>query len=139
MRDLDLGGGIIVPAQLLRSSTSRSGGPGGQNVNKVETRATIEVDVDALPLPDDRKQRIRERLATRINRNGALQVTSQAERSQLMNRDRALARIEELLRNAIAEQKPRRKTRASKAAKEKRIVEKKKRGQTKKLRRAKDD
>src|SRR5437667_2814281 len=124
MRDLDLGNGVVVPASLLRAATSRSSGPGGQNVNKVETRVTIELDVDALPLPDDRKQRIRDRLATRINRNGVLHVTSQAERSQLANRDRALARMEELLRDALTEQKPRRKTRATKAAKQRRIDEK---------------
>ena len=132
MRDFDLGNGVIVPAQLLRAETSRSGGPGGQNVNKVETRVTIALDVDALPLPDDRKQRIRERLAGRINREGTLRVTSQAERSQLANRDRALARMEELLRDALVEAKPRRRTRATRASKERRLEEKKRRAKIKK-------
>lgn len=134
MRDLDLGDGTIVPSPLLRAVTSRSGGPGGQNVNKVETRVTIEVDVDALPLPDDRKARIRERLAGRINKAGVLRVTSQAERSQLANRDRALARMEELLADAITEQETRKPTRISRTQKRRRLEEKKRRAQTKKLR-----
>ena len=136
MRDLDLGNDIVVPAQSLRAATSRSGGPGGQNVNKVESRVTIETDVDALPISDEQKQLVRTRLAGRINRDGVLRVTSQVERSQLANRDRALARMEELLRDALVEQRPRRKTRASKAAKQRRLEEKKKRSMTKKLRSA---
>jgi ribosome-associated protein len=134
MRDLDLGNGIIVPAPLLRAATSRSGGPGGQNVNKVESRVTIEVDVDALPISDEQKALVRARLGGRINKDGVLRVTSQAERSQLANRDRALARMEELLRDSLIEQRPRKKTRVSRAAKQRRIEEKKKRGETKKLR-----
>lgn len=134
MRDLDLGDGFVVPADLLRAVFSRSGGPGGQNVNKVETRVTIEVDVDALPLPEDRKARVRERLASRINREGVLRVTSQVARSQSDNRERALGRMEELLRESLIEQKPRRKTRVPRGVKEKRLEEKKKRGEKKRLR-----
>ena len=134
MRDLDLGDGTVVPADLLRAVFSRSGGPGGQNVNKVETRVTIEVDVDALPLPEERKARLRQRQASRINSDGVLRVTSQVARSQSDNRDRALARMEELLRESLIEQKPRRKTRVPKGVKEKRLEEKKKRGEKKRLR-----
>lgn len=134
VRDLQLADGTIVPESLLRTSTSRSGGPGGQNVNKVETRVTIEISVDALPLPEEKKALIRERLAGRINREGLLRVTSQAARSQIENRDRALIRLEELLDEAMTVAKPRRKTKATRASKEKRLEEKKRRAETKRLR-----
>ncbi|MDQ6799588.1 MAG: aminoacyl-tRNA hydrolase [Acidobacteriota bacterium] len=139
MRDLDLGEGITIPAAMLRASTSRSSGPGGQNVNKVESRVTVEVSVDELPLNAEQKQSIRERLGGRINRAGILSVTSQAERSQFANRQRAVARLEEILRDAIRPRKPRKQTRTSKAQKKRRLEDKRRRAMQKRLRSARED
>ncbi len=126
---------LTIPDSELRYSTSRSGGPGGQNVNKLETKVTLEFEIAASAvLSEEQKTTLAERLATRINREGVLRVTSQKYRSQIQNRDAAIARFIELVHDALQERPKRKPTRVPRGAKKKRLEEKKKRSELKRLR-----
>lgn len=134
---VEIGEGIAIPEEELSFVSSRSGGPGGQNVNKLETRVTLRFDLAGSPsLTEEQKARLRERLATRVTRAGVLHVTSQKHRSQSANREAAVERFAELLREALREETPRRKTRVPKAAKRRRVEEKRRRSQRKRERAA---
>jgi ribosome-associated protein len=101
---IEIAPGLAIPDAELAFAASRSGGPGGQNVNKVATKVTLTFDVAASPsLTDAQRDRIRARLATRISKDGVLQVVSQRHRTQGANRAAALERFVELLRHALAE------------------------------------
>ena len=114
---------------------SRSSGPGGQNVNRVETRVTLLFDVHGSPsLTDAQKQRIAMRLNTRINKEGILRVVSQRFRTQDANRKASIERFHELIAGALARQRRRRKTRVPRAAKRRRIESKRRRGEVKRSR-----
>jgi ribosome-associated protein len=127
--------GLLIPENELTFTASRSGGPGGQNVNKVSSKVTLTFDVrGSTVLSEEQKRKILGKLATRISKEGILQVVSQRTRSQELNRTDALTRFCELLRQALTPQRARIKTRASAAAKQQRIEEKKKRGLTKQAR-----
>lgn len=132
---IEINPGLAIPESELTFRASRSSGPGGQNVNKVNSRITIEFDLDGSPsLSDDQKARIREKLAARISTEGILQVSSQKFRTQRGNRDEAIAQFARLLRSALHEKRKRKKTRVSKAAKQKRLDDKKARAQLKRNR-----
>ena len=120
---------LTIPEEELSFTASLSSGPGGQNVNKVNTRVTLWCDVaNSQSLSVSQKDRILSRLTTRVNKKGVLRVVSQKYRSQAANRETALERFVELLREALKEEKPREKTKVSRAAKQRRLDEKRRRG-----------
>jgi ribosome-associated protein len=127
---------LAIPEEEVSFVTSRSGGPGGQNVNKLETRVTLRFDLaGSSGLSEEQKARLRERLATRITKDGVLQVTSQRHRTQGANREAAVERFAELLRDNLREEPPRRKTRPSRASRARRVDAKRRQGQRKQERR----
>jgi ribosome-associated protein len=136
LRDLDLGRGRTLPKRHLSVRFARAGGPGGQNVNKVATRAEVRLDLAGAEeaLGPVRVARIRRRLARRIDAAGRLRVASDATRYQARNVERALARMEALLREALAVRVPRRPTRPTAGSRERRLREKRARGETKRRR-----
>lgn len=126
---------LTIPDSELELKTSRSAGPGGQNVNKLETRVTVRFDVAGSPsLGEEERERIRERLGTRITKAGVLQVSSQRHRTQAANREAAVARLAELLAGALEPEAERKPTRMPKAAKRRRLEEKRRRGRLKERR-----
>jgi ribosome-associated protein len=128
---------LAISEEEVSFATSRSGGPGGQNVNKLETRVALRFDLaGSSSLSEEQKARLRERLATRITKDGILQVTSQRHRTQGANREAAVERFAELLRDNLREEAPRKKTRPSRAAKARRLDSKRRQSQRKKDRAA---
>jgi ribosome-associated protein len=123
----------------LTFKTSRSGGPGGQNVNKLNTRVTVLFDVHHSPsLSEDQKRRIASSLSSRMDRQGVLRVVSQKYRSQEANRRAAVERLQQLLQETLKPAPIRRKTRVPAAARERRLEEKRQRSRLK-CRRGKGD
>ena len=129
----------ISPGEL-RWRFSRSSGPGGQSVNTADSRVELSFDVVRSPaLAGRARERAIERLGTRLV-DGVLTVSASEHRSQLRNREAALGRLAEILRQAVASPPPRRRrTRPTRAATERRLAAKRRRGDVKRLRRNRDD
>ncbi len=134
---IDIGqAGAIDPAELT-FTFARSGGPGGQNVNKVNTRVTLLFDVTASPsLNAEQKDRVQRMLGTRINREGVLRIVAAKHRTQAANRAAAIERFQELLTETLAPRIPRVATRVPRSVKRKRREDKAHRGRIKDLRSA---
>ncbi len=128
--------GIVIPDDELEWKFIRASGPGGQNVNKVSSAVQLRF---LLPLnaslPGPAKQRLRRLAGQRLVDDGSILITARATRSQDKNRREALGRLQELIRAAMIEPKVRKKTKPTRASKERRIESKKRRASTKRHRR----
>jgi len=134
--DLRVNSWLVIPAGELHERFSRSSGPGGQSVNTADSRVELSFDVLRSPsLPERERNRAVTRLASRLT-DGVVTVAAENERSQLMNREAARARLASLLREAIAAPPPPRvATRPTRASRERRLEAKRRRAQVKRNRR----
>ncbi|MGH3598680.1 MAG: alternative ribosome rescue aminoacyl-tRNA hydrolase ArfB [Pseudonocardiaceae bacterium] len=137
---LPVGGSVSIPEAELRWRFSRSSGPGGQGVNTTDSRVELIFDVAAsTALTEQQRTRVVQRLSNRLV-DGVLTVVASEYRSQLRNREAARARLAAMLRTALAPDPPtRRPTRPSRAARERRLADKRRRMLIKRLRRTTDD
>ena len=137
--DLEIRRGLVIPGEELREAASRSGGPGGQHVNKTETKVTLIFDLDgSTALDEGQKALLRAQLATRISKSGQLRMASQRHRSQKANRDATIERFVDLVGAALTPQRERRTTRVPRRVKRQRLEEKRRTAEKKRQRREVD-
>lgn len=130
---------LSIPRSELRFRSSRSGGPGGQHANTSDTRVELLFDLEASPsLGPRQRARLREKLATRLDRRGVLRLVSDRHRSQSANREELIDRFAALLREALHRPRPRKSTHPTRASRERRREAKQRRSVRKRERRKPD-
>lgn len=140
MSDLRVNRRLVIPSNELEERFTTSSGPGGQHANKASTRAELSWNVATSSVLGPRqRERIQSRLARRLDSNGVLRVASEKHRSQLRNREEAKKRLAELVDGALKVDPARVKTKPTRAGKERRLQQKRRRSEIKRARRVTHD
>jgi len=131
---IEVAPGVMMPKGALVYSASRSSGPGGQNVNKVNSRVELRIALEAIPIPTAARARLGRMAGRRLNAAGELLIAADDHRSQRQNKAEAMARLRDLIVRALVKPKPRITTKPTKGSARRRIEAKKQRGEIKKNR-----
>ena len=132
MADLQITSRIIIPDEELGFSFARSSGPGGQNVNKVNSKATLRWNpTTSAALPDDVRARFLARYASRLTNDGEILITSQESRDQPKNIAICLEKLRAMIASVLTAPKKRRPTKPTKGSKQRRLTAKKQRSEVK--------
>jgi ribosome-associated protein len=140
MQDLVITPRLTIPSGELSIAFARSGGSGGQNVNKVSSKVDLRWNpTTSMALTHDDRALLLERLRSRLTTDGTLIVTSTLTRDQIKNREDAMSKLTLIVRTALARQKPRKPTKPSKGAKRRRVADKRHKSEIKRNRTGRSD